>query len=300
MTVRFAVLVMIRLAACLWVVSQRGCAMAQQPSVVPNSATPPFLLARFDDDVYGAIPPRHHTPGQNHLTPQQLPALGEDLGPEDELYIVPNHRQAAERSTVRLTPKNGATFWSAKPCIIIMTYVSGPSRNLSLFSSLSPPNMPLGDSMFQVEHFVAARGTRRSEKVNTFSVLVYWFWVVIMTSLGWIGCGRPMCPWSSKTVLQRRSPHPQGLEPEQLQLPGPIEPASCKDGPELHTGGIDGTGIDIRRHRCSKGPGGRRRPPNRPEVGCLLRRVRGWGTGRPTGGPGSCHWWQLWQLRRCP
>ena len=48
------------------------------------------------------------------------------------------------------------------------------------------------------------------------------------------------------------------------------------------------------------------------EVGCLLRRVRGWGTGRPTGGPGSClvlleawaawncHWWQLWQLRRCP
>ena len=105
MTVRFAVLVMIRLAACLWVVSQRGCAMAQQPSVVPNSATPPFLLARFDDDVYGAIPPRHHTPGQNHLTPQQLPALGEDLGPEDELYILPNHRQAAERSTVRLTPK---------------------------------------------------------------------------------------------------------------------------------------------------------------------------------------------------
>ena len=187
MTVRFAVLVMIRLAACLWVVSQRGCAMAQQPSVVPNSATPPFLLARFDDDVYGTIPPRHHTPGQNHLTPQQLPALGEDLGPEDELYIVPNHRQAAERSTVRLTPKNGATFRSAKPCIIIMTYVSGPSRNLSLFSSLSPPNMPLGDSMFQVEHFVAARGTRRSEKVNTFSVLVYWFWVVIMTSLRWIG-----------------------------------------------------------------------------------------------------------------
>ena len=115
MTVRFAVLVMIRLAACLWVVSQRGCAMAQQPSVVPNSATPPFLLARFDDDVYGAIPPRHHTPGQNHLTPQQLPALGEDLGPADELYIVPNHRQAAERSTVRLTPKNGATFRSAKP-----------------------------------------------------------------------------------------------------------------------------------------------------------------------------------------
>ena len=42
----------------------------------------------------------------------------------------------------------------------------------------------------------------------------------------------------------RRTPH--RLEPE--QLPGPIEPVSCKEGPKLHTGGMDGTGSEIRRH----------------------------------------------------
>ena len=107
-----------------------------------------------------------------------------------------------------------------------------------------------------------------------------------MTSLRWIGVRQTDVSLVIEDRPTARIAAPPGVRAR--KLPGPIEPASCKDGPELHTGGIDRTGIDIRRHRCSKGPGGRRRPPYRPEVGCLLRRDRGWGTGRPTGGPGSC------------
>ena len=49
--------------------------------------------------------------------------------------------------------------------------------------------------------------------------------------LGGSGCGRPVSPWSWKTVRKRGSPHPFRIEPE--QLPGPTEPASCKDGPVI-------------------------------------------------------------------
>ena len=49
--------------------------------------------------------------------------------------------------------------------------------------------------------------------------------------LGGSGYGRPVSPWSWKTVRKRGSPHPFRIEPE--QLPGPTEPASCKDGPVI-------------------------------------------------------------------
>ena len=38
-------------------------------------------------------------------------------------------------------------------------------------------------------------------------------------------------PWSSETVVKQGSPHHLQAEPE--RLPGPIEPASCKEGPSL-------------------------------------------------------------------
>src|SRR5918996_4023603 len=43
------------------------------------------------------------------------------------------------------------------------------------------------------------------------------------------GAGRPMPPWSGKTVKKLGSPVPLWEEPE--QVPGPAKPASCKDGP---------------------------------------------------------------------
>ena len=61
--------------------------------------------------------------------------------------------------------------------------------------------------------------------------LVSWFSCVRIIPEGGPGRGRPMVTRSLKTVRERWSPHPKVVEPE--QLPGPIEPASCKDGPAL-------------------------------------------------------------------
>ncbi len=56
--------------------------------------------------------------------------------------------------------------------------------------------------------------------------------LVTRSLFGGVGCGRPTGSWSRETVRQRGSPHSSCIEPE--QLPGPTEPASCKDGPAIH------------------------------------------------------------------
>ena len=71
------------------------------------------------------------------------------------------------------------------------------------------------------------------------------------TSQRWSGCGRPIKSWSSKTVVQRGSPHPSPKSPNSCL--GRIEPASCKNGPVLHWDFIGGNqgqagiyvGIDV-------------------------------------------------------
>ena len=80
--------------------------------------------------------------------------------------------------------------------------------------------------------------------------------------------------------------HPE-QSPE--QLPGPTEPASCKDGPSNSQEVLMEQGSDLRRHRCSQGPGGRRRPPHRRQVGGLPRPGGDPQAGLPAEGPPTGH-----------
>ena len=59
---------------------------------------------------------------------------------------------------------------------------------------------------------------------------------------------------------------PRHLQAEPKRLPGPIEPASCKEGPMLSTGGIYETGSSLSRHRCVQELRGRRGSTHWPDA----------------------------------